>query len=185
MLSLESEMLHKIRRKGSKKMNQYQDTEFFLLIQPIMENKEFQRTRNIDHHGITRMDHSLRVAYFSYKITKALKLDYEEVTPAALLHDFFLDEVEEENSISRLRKHPACAVVNATKYFSLSDKQIDIIKTHMFPITFTPPKYLEGWIVDLVDDFAAIYEKTYTVKRQINAATTFMIILLINILKIR
>lgn len=185
MLSLESKTLHKIRKKGSWKMNRYTDIEFSTLIQPILENKEYQKTKNIVHHGITRMDHSIRVAYFSYRITKALRLDYKETTEAAMLHDFFLDEVVEENSINKLRRHPIYAIENAKKYFELSEKQVDIIKTHMFPITFTPPKYLESWIVDLVDDFAAIYEKTYTIKNQINAATTFALILLINFIKMR
>ncbi len=166
-------------------MNNYIDQEFFNIIKPIAENEEFQKTKRIDHHGITRFDHSMRVAYFSYKITKKLRLDYKETTEAAMLHDFFLDEVNNENSIAKLRRHPNHAVSKSLEYFELSDKQIDIIKTHMFPVTFTPPKYLESWIVDLVDDAAAIYEKVYSVRREISTATTFLLILLVNIIKMR
>ena len=85
----------------------------------------------------------------------------------------------------KLRRHPNHAVTNARKYFDLSDKQEDIIKTHMFPVTFTPPKYLESWIVDIVDDVAAIYEKTYSIKKEIQAAVTFMLILIVNFIKMR
>ena len=48
----------------------------------------------------------------------------------------------------------------------------------MFPVTFTPPKYLESWIVDIVDDIVAIYEKTFCIKRNIKATATFLLLLL-------
>lgn len=164
-------------------MIKYKDSEFYWLIKPILENKEYQKTKNIRHHGITRYDHSLRVAYYTYKITKILHLDYQDTTQAALLHDFFIDEVKDKNFISRLRKHPDCAVKNALTHFELNDKQIDIIKTHMFPITFTPPKYLESWIVDAVDDVAAVYEQGTVTTRQLKTVTSFVFIMLINLLK--
>ena len=166
-------------------MEKYQDDEFFTIVKDILDNEEFKKTNNIVHHGITRFDHCMRVAYYSYIVSKTLHLDYKETTRAALLHDFFLDEVKEDNSVARLRRHPMHAVNNAKKYFEISEKQEDIIKTHMFPVTFTPPKYIESWIVDLVDDAAAVYEKTYTVKREIQAATTFLFILLINIVRMK
>lgn len=166
-------------------MNEYQDPEFNALIKHILDNDEYKKTKNISHHGITRYAHSMRVAYFSYIITKKLHLDYQATAEAAMLHDFFLDEVDQENKVAKLRRHPQHAVENATKHFELNDKQIDIIKTHMFPITFTPPKYLESWIVDLVDDFAAVYEKGYSVRTELKAASTFLFLLLINFVKIR
>ncbi len=163
----------------------YKNNEFKRLIKPIVDNKEFQKTKKIAHHGITRYDHSMRVAYFSYLVTKFLRLDYKETTEAALLHDFFIDEVKHENAVLKLRRHPKHAVENAKKYFDISDKQEDIIKTHMFPVTFTPPKYVESWIVDIVDDIAAIYEKSYSVKKEIKSAATFMLILIVNFIKMR
>ena len=166
-------------------MCKYNNYEFKRLVNPIINNKEFQKTKKIRHHGMTRYDHSLRVAYFSYLVTKALKLDYKETTSAALLHDFFTDEVVNKNAVARLRKHPGHAVENAKKYFELSDKQEDIIKTHMFPVTFTPPKYLESWIVDIVDDVAAIYEKATSVKKELKVVSTYILVLVINFMKMR
>ena len=46
-------------------MYKYKNREFNSLIQPIVENEEFLKTKNIKHHGLTRFDHSRRVAYFS------------------------------------------------------------------------------------------------------------------------
>lgn len=164
-------------------MEEYNNDEFNWIISPILNNTEYQRLKEIAHHGSTRFDHSMRVAYYTYLVTKGFHLeDYAATTRAALLHDFFTDEVEEQNMIARLRRHPSYAVKNATTYFDLSEKQIDIIKTHMFPVTFTPPKYIEGWIVDIVDDVVAIYEKTVNLTDTFKTATTFAFILIINLL---
>ena len=160
-------------------MYKYKNREFNTLIQPIAENEEFLKTKDIKHHGLTRYDHSRRVAYFSYLVTKFLRLDYKETTEAAMLHDFFTTEVQYDNAIFKLRRHPNHAVENSKKYFELSDKQVDIIKTHMFPVTFTPPKYLESWIVDIVDDVVSIYERAFWLKKEIKAVATFLLVLLI------
>lgn len=158
-------------------MGLYQDDEFCNLIRPIKSLDEYQMLKTVKHHGVTRYEHSLRVAYYSYIITKALKLDYKETTEAALLHDFFVDEVKGMNLIERLRLHPESAVNNALKIVDLSDKQIDIIKTHMFPVTFTPPKYLESWIVDIIDDIASIFERGNNFRKQCKTAMIFLYVL--------
>ena len=156
--------------------------EFNNIIKPYINN-EFNELKSINHHGITRYDHSIRVAYYTYLVTRVLHINYEEATVAALLHDFFTDEVNDEMSIFKLRRHPKYAVKNASKYFYLTDLQKDIISTHMFPITFTPPKYLESWIVDIIDDISAIYEKGYSLRKELSAAFTFLFIILMNYIR--
>ena len=163
----------------------YMDREFLYIVKDILRLEEFQKLKDVSHHGISRYEHSIRVAYFSYKIAKMLRLDYRETAEAALLHDFFIDDVDMENSIGKLRRHPMCAVNNASKYFNLTDKQIDIISTHMFPVTFTPPRYMESWIVDFVDDCSAVYEKFYSIRRELSTASVFLLVLLINYIKMR
>ena len=165
-------------------MNKYQNREFDNIINPLLNSCPFELTKNSKHHGITRYEHSVRVAYFSYIITKLMGLDYKETTKAAMLHDFFTTEVEDENAISKLRRHPNHALENSKKYFKLSDKQVDIISTHMFPVTFTPPKYLESWIVDLVDDVVSIYERGKTMTKELKTVTMFVLAFLINYIKI-
>lgn len=164
-------------------MNNYSNEEFLYIIKDILENEEYMKLCDIRHHGITRFDHCMRVAYYSFLVTKALRLDYVKVTEAAMLHDFFTDEVKDKNMIVRLTKHPSIALNNAKKYYRLTPMQEDIIKTHMFPVTFIPPKYLESWIVDIVDDLAAIYERVVCTKKEISAATSFLFVLLINYFK--
>lgn len=166
-------------------MRKYENIEFEEIIKPFLKIDEFDKLKNIEHHGITRHNHSIRVAYYTYIVTKMMRLKYKEATEAALLHDFFIDEVSGDNGLFRLRRHPLYAVRNAKKYFCLSELQEDIIKTHMFPITFTPPKYLESWIVDIVDDFASIYERSYSIRKQLSAAGMFLFLVVINFFKIR
>ncbi len=165
-------------------MFKYNNKEFNEIIRNYVIHPKFQETKLYTHHGHTRYEHSLRVAYYTYKVTKKLHLNYKEATVAALLHDFFLDEVIEEKSYSRMRHHPKIALKNATKYFDINEKQKDMIVTHMFPITLTPPSYLEGWLLDIIDDIISIYEKTTAKevdikanpKRRLHPATSLLLL---------
>lgn len=159
------------------------NTEFYKLTKDILTNKEFNKLRYINHHGITRYDHSLRVAYYTYIITKKLHLDYHKATKGALLHDFFIDEVSSMDGVSRLRKHPTYALINAKKYYDLSPMEEDIIKTHMFPVTFRPPKYLESWLVDIIDDIASIYERSYSIKNELATTMGVLAIMITNYIR--
>lgn len=132
------------------------DQEYLFIIDGIMKNDEFSKIENIKHHNTTRLDHSMKVSYYSYKIAKTLKLDYVGVARGGLLHDFYTDEIRACKKISdKIKlfsvKHPKDAVNNASRYFNLSEKEIDIIKSHMFPVDYKIPKYAESWIVSLVD----------------------------------
>ncbi len=157
--------------------------EFTEIINPIIENDEFLKTKESVHHGINRLDHLMRVSYFSYIITRFCRLNYKETARAGLLHDFFTDETEGKSQIKALRQHPTYALENAKKYYNLTDREEDIIKTHMFPVTFTPPKYMESWIVDIVDDAASIYERYKSSCVQFKAAMNFLLIFFINVIQ--
>ena len=130
-------------------MCKYNNYEFKRLIKPIIENEEFQLTKNISHHGITRYDHSLRVAYYSYLVTKMIGLDYKETTIAAMLHDFFTTETKEDNAITKLIKHPNYAVENAKKYFELSEKQEDIIPFFNSQLEALGVEYIDYYLLFL------------------------------------
>ena len=164
----------------------YEDREYLNMVYDILENEEFQKMANIVHHEGNRLEHSIRVSYYSYKIAKALRLDSEKVARAALLHDFFLEEnqgVSKKERAVTMLKHPEYALANAKKYFDLSPLEEDIILTHMFPVGPRVPKYIESWMVDFVDDVASIYEKTTVVRRQLSTATCFLVMVLVNNLR--
>lgn len=139
----------------------FKRNEFFDIINEIMINEEVQKLKLFKHHyAYTRFEHSLSVAYYSYIICKYLHLDYQSVARAGLLHDLFFYDCE--NKVTRpkkhIRDHPKIALKNAEALFSLNDKEKDIILKHMWPLTFTPPKYLESFIITFVDKYCALKE---------------------------
>ena len=133
--------------------------EFESIINDITNHPQFKELKDELHHGISRYEHSLRVAKMTYKISKKIHLDYERATRAALLHDFFLDEQTKEYSKGKTFKiHPVIALENAKHYFDLDKKQENIIASHMFPVCNTLPKYKESYIVTLSDKLVAAHE---------------------------
>lgn len=150
---------------------------FEYLFSDYLNHPKVVETKKYSHHGINRFDHSYRVALHTYNITKAFHLNYKSATKAAILHDFFLDEVKDENAIKKLTNHPQVAVNNAKKYFDINEMEEDIIKKHMFPITFVPPKYIEGWIVDIIDDYVSIYERITSFSRKVHFSPNFIILI--------
>ena len=161
----------------------YFNKEFDSLINECLMHPKVQEMNNYKHHGISRLEHSIRVSYHTYKVCKFLHLNYKETTVAALLHDFFIDEVEKENGFNRLIHHPKYAAINAKEYFKINSFQEDIILKHMFPITPIPPRYLEGWIVDLIDNIASIYERCYSSAIAFASTINLVVVTLLGLLK--
>ena len=136
------------------------DENYNILIEDILENEEFKKLENIEHHGTSRLEHSKRVSYYSYQVCKKMGLDYISAARAGLLHDFFISK-KERNKKERLFSmftHPKKALITATSFFDLNDIEQNIIISHMFPIYIALPQYLESWIVSIVDKIVGTYE---------------------------
>lgn len=164
------------------------DEEYLSIIDSIIKNKEFDKMNYIKHHNTTRMDHSLKVSYYSYKIAKSLKLDYIEVARGGLLHDFYLGTIAEESTVKDKLKlysvaHPKEAVKNSKMNFNITDKEEDIIKSHMFPVDFKIPKYAESWIVSFVDKGVSINEFAKKFSYKLSYIVNLYLILFLNIRK--
>ncbi len=138
------------------------ESEFFAIIKEIYETEEFQSMgQYFQHADITRVQHILSVAYMSYIIAKEKGLDYVIATRGAMLHDlFYYDWHVPGDGSHRLHgyRHPGFALKNAKALFTLTEKEENIIKRHMWPLTPTPPKYKESWIVCLSDKYCAHQE---------------------------
>lgn len=173
----------------TKKMVKYnKDHTYTHIVNPILENKDFKQIEAIEHHGTSRMDHSLRVSYYSYMIAKVCRLDYDQVARAGLLHDFYLDrttdyEKTKDKFLLFTTKHPVTAVENAKRYFALTEKEEDMIKSHMFPVDYRVPKYAESWIVSFVDKFVSFYEFGKKFKYQFAYGVNVSLLFLVNIMK--
>lgn len=166
--------------------NKLNDRQYMFIVKDILENDEFNKMDNIVHHGLDRKSHCLRVSYYSYKVSKALRLDYNSVARAGLLHDFFLDNNQElgfKKRAKTLINHPKYALEKANEFFDLNDVEKDIITSHMFPISLAPSKYLEGWIVNIVDDLVALYEIGFKTKSKLSYATNLALLFIFTYLR--
>lgn len=160
----------------------YNDLKYYNLVCDIINDNEFKKIDECVHHGISRFEHSCRVSYYSYKLSKFIRLDYKEVARAGLLHDFFLSKNNtKKDKFKSMFVHSKKSLKNSEELFYLSDKEKDIIYTHMFPLNpGRVPKYMESWIVSLVDKVVAIYEFGCAFKRNfILKYQSVMILLLI------
>jgi len=133
---------------------------FDIVVEDIIGNDKFNQLSKELHHGITRYDHSYRVAKWTYKVCQFFRMKkINEITRAALLHDFYIDkDLISEKGYEKLGEHPAVALTNSLKYFPLDEVQQDIIKSHMFPCTKVIPKYKESWLVSGIDKAVSTYE---------------------------
>lgn len=169
-------------------MNHIQDVEYKKIIESIMEDKDFLKMEKIKHHNTNRIDHSLKVSYYSYVIGKMLHLNYEEIARGGLLHDFCLERTVDYDAFKDKVKlytigHPKVALKNATERFSLSPMEQDMIKAHMFPLDYNIPKYAESWIVNVVDTVVSCVEFGKKFQYQIVSAVNLSFLFLINYIK--
>ena len=139
------------------------DADYINIVNDILCNKNFQSMDNYIQHGKTSTKmHSINVSYLSYKLCKKLNLKHNAAARAALLHDYYLYDWHTHYKETGLRfhgfTHPRTALNNALKEFTLSKLEQDIILKHMWPLTFVPPKHLEGFVVTLVDKYCSIAE---------------------------
>ena len=164
---------------------QTNDIEYLNIIKDIMKNKQFKKMEMIEHHGITRLDHSLRVSYYSYRISKLLHLDYQKTARGGLLHDFFFSP-EERTAKDKLKStftHPKKALETANANFKLSKKEQDMIVSHMFPVYISIPKYMESWIISVVDKVVATSELSLKFKFKFRYAYNIILLFVIGFIK--
>ena len=147
-------------------MTDIQNKKFFRIVTEISKSSSLSSEAEYTQHGNTScLRHSLGVAYYSYKLATRLgenKFATEELIRGALLHDYFLYDWHYNafppNGLHGF-SHPFTAWQNASQDFSLTEREANIIKSHMFPLTLTKiPKYRESVIVTLVDKYCSLVE---------------------------
>lgn len=138
----------------------FDNYEFRDIVKDILNNREFKKLENYKHHSTSRLDHSIRVSFYAYKICKKFNLDYISAARGGLLHDFFMNRYCDSGKKDLLVGHPEIALYNSLKHFELNDKEMDIIRSHMFPVNMKViPKYKESYIITFIDKVACIYER--------------------------
>ena len=169
-------------------MSAKKDTKYLKLVKDILDNEEFSKMACVKHHNSNRLDHSLKVSYYSYNIAKKLHLHYKSVARGGLLHDFFLERTVDYKKVKDKVKlytggHPKKAVNNAKKVFDINIMEEDIIRSHMFPIDIKVPKYAESWVVSTVDKAVSIFEFSKKFGHKFIYVSNLALLFFINVLK--
>lgn len=137
----------------------------------ILESRNFKYTKeHIQHGNMTVNNHCMNVAKYSLAFCRRLhiKCNERELVRGALLHDYFLYDWHDEEHIKPYKLHgffhPGRALKNADRDYELTDRERDIIKKHMWPLTIVPPVYREGWIVTMADKWCSLMETIHVHK---------------------
>ena len=103
-----------------------------------------QSMRRFRKHGRTdTYHHCERVAFYSFWLARrcaplwedlGFRIDYRALVRGAFLHDFYLYDWHEQEVPHKMHAlvHPALALKNASEHFSITPREADIIRNHMW-----------------------------------------------------
>lgn len=154
-------MIEWIKSKLSLKADSSNEREYENCVKDLIRHETVLSMKNFTQHGdINCLEHSLYVSYCSFLICRQLGFDYRSAARGGMLHDFFLYDWHMKKPYKGLHGfiHPAVALKNADRHFSLNDMEKDIIRKHMWPLTIRLPRYKETFVVLLVDKYCATME---------------------------
>jgi uncharacterized protein len=139
-------------------------SEFLIQIQDLLKSDAiYSMDCHIHHNRITTLEHCISVAFASFKIANKLKLDKRAAARGGLLHDLYLYDWHRTVPTEGLHgfTHPGIALRNAESFFSLDEREKNIILRHMWPMTLIWPRYPESFLVSIVDKYCALAEIFY------------------------
>ncbi|MDR0223245.1 MAG: HD domain-containing protein [Oscillospiraceae bacterium] len=138
------------------------DKQFDEAAKEILSSPEMKKSKKFVQHGkVSVYSHSLAVAKYSVRFAgkMGIKVDYRSLVRGALLHDFFLYDWHDDWDKLHGFKHPRIALENAKKRFKLNKKEREIIRKHMWPMTFINiPLCREAWLVCIIDKYCSMLE---------------------------
>ena len=133
----------------------------------ILSSDKYLRLKSFIQHGnVTVYEHCIHVALCAIKLNRKMGIKGRErdIIRGALLHDYFLYDWHDCEAPGNIHPklhgfyHPGIALRNATRDFALSEREKDIIKKHMWPLTVKPPRCREAWVVCMADKYASTLE---------------------------
>lgn len=132
----------------------------------ILASDNFRSTRShLQHGSMTVYRHCMDVAVCSLLLNEKLGLgcDQHDLIRGALLHDYFLYDWHDRAYLSQRKRfhgfwHPGIALRNAEKEYELTDRQREIIRKHMWPLSVVPPTCREAWVVTAADKYCSLME---------------------------
>lgn len=154
-------------RRWQKKLERYRQVQRQIEAEApdILKSRNFNRMKEYIQHGnVTVNAHVMNVARYSIAISDYLHIacSRRELIRGALLHDYFLYDwhIPDKEHPHKLHGfyHPGVALRNASKEYELTEREKNIIRRHMWPLTLVPPVCREAWIVTTADKWCSLME---------------------------
>jgi len=143
------------------KLNETQKREFVKLAREVLHGGRYREMKKYySHSDVTVYTHCVKVAYaaYAFAVGHNISSDLKALVRGALLHDYYLYDWHDPNKGFRWHgfKHHRFALHNAERDYPLLRREREIIRSHMFPLTFwCVPKCREAWIVSIADKIVA------------------------------
>ena len=141
------------------------EEKFNRLLETISQDPRSQQMKQYVQHGkITTYDHCLDVAKTSYRLGHLfhVKVNDAELARGAFLHDYYLYDWHHHDKRWHGFTHPASAIDNADRDFNLSDREKNIIESHMWPlIPHKLPRSMEAVLVCVADKICSLRETLF------------------------
>ena len=138
---------------------------FLRLLKEVNKDGKLEQMRAFIQHGeVTTYDHCIAVARLSFRINRRLRIRAKErdLVRGALLHDYFLYDWHTWKGPLHGYYHPKAAVRNAKRDFAINDREENIIRSHMWPLTlFHFPRSKEALIVCIADKIISSRETLF------------------------
>lgn len=136
---------------------EYRDCVAALLAAP-----EVARLKTIRHHpGVSCYEHSAFVSYVAWRLARRWGADGALAARAGLLHDLYLYDPRDKSAHpgNQCFDHPVFALRNAQALCGrLTEKEQNIIISHMWPLARRMPRCPEAAVVNLADKLCATAE---------------------------
>lgn len=127
----------------------------------LIEHETVLSMKQYRHHRFVNCyEHSVFVSYVAFLLARQMGLDEAAAARGGLLHDLYLYDSEDPTQYEGLNAlyHPPLALENAEKVCQLTDKERNIIISHMWPIARHRPRSKEAALVCFVDKYCATME---------------------------
>ncbi len=141
--------------------NRVNQTSYLACVEDLISTHQVESMKQWQHHfSVTAYEHSLFVSYVSFRLARRLRCDYRMAARMGLLHDLYLYDSHDPSAHpgNQCFDHPVAALNNARTLLKLSEKEENIIISHMWPLAKTMPHSKEALIVNLADKICATLE---------------------------
>lgn len=130
----------------------------------ILESPSYQSMKTYNHHrNSNTYAHCITVALYALDFAKRhkIKVDVRALVRGCLLHDYYLYNHRTEERIAfHLLRHPGFAKRNAKRDFDVGPIEQNMIRSHMWPLTFFHfPLHRESWILMHSDNVVALRDR--------------------------